>query len=325
VLAFALGCLTAWLFRFFFSGTPVSLSAEAFVSLVFTVAVGAASLVLAVLAINFGRLSERIITERADKSIDIQMRLFEKSLALQTQLFDKTMSTLEAIGRSTGVTEQRLGDLHSLLQSPELRKQVAGRAVDELRAGGKGTAPTQLEPELAERITKNVVRELARSLERSEPVREPHRVVSRPAEQEDSFEETIRKEKEKGRRRQQREAIERQISQIVKSLPGAKELPKPPDAYGFWDLFFEHDGKRVAVDIRTPSSSDRFDRDTYDDSIKLVVSSPADYLLFVFTDPPGPKLVEHIARRNSMLEGRIKTVVASAGNLRESIEAILRG
>src|SRR5882672_4816634 len=108
VLAFALGCLTAWLFRFFFSGTPVSLSAEAFVSLVFTVAVGAASLVLAVLAINFGRLSERIITERADKSIDIQMRLFEKSLALQTQLFDKTMSTLEAIGRSTGVTEQRL-------------------------------------------------------------------------------------------------------------------------------------------------------------------------------------------------------------------------
>jgi ABC-type multidrug transport system fused ATPase/permease subunit len=109
VLAFALGCLATWLFRFFFSGTPVNLSAEAFVSLVFTVAVGAASLVLAILAINFGRLSERVITDRADKSIDIQMRLFEKSLALQTQLFDKNMSTLEAIGRSTGPRVEEAG------------------------------------------------------------------------------------------------------------------------------------------------------------------------------------------------------------------------
>src|SRR5262249_51055943 len=151
----------------------------------------------------------------------IQMRLFEKSLALQTQLFDKTMSTLEAIGRSTGVTEQRLGDLHSLLQSPELRRQVAGRAVDELRAG-KGPSPSEADPQLADRITKNVIRELARSLERPEPVRESQRVASRPAEQEDSFEESLAKEREKARRKHQREAIEKKIKEIVKSLPSAK-------------------------------------------------------------------------------------------------------
>src|SRR5438128_772403 len=100
-LAFLSGCLVTLSVRYMLRGTSIQLSPESFVSLVFTVVVGAASLVLAIVAISYGRISERVMTERADRSIDIQMNLFQRSLDLQTQLFDKTMSTLESIGRST--------------------------------------------------------------------------------------------------------------------------------------------------------------------------------------------------------------------------------
>src|ERR1700719_3411950 len=166
ILTFLCGCLVTLAIRYFIRGTNVQLSPESFVSLVFTIAVGAASLVLAIVAINYGRISERVMTERSDRSIDIQMNLFQKSLDLQTQLFDKTMSTLESIGRSTGVTEQRLGDMHSLIQSPTFLKQIAGRAIEqtttELNTSGKvGGQESQIEAHLAEKLTKNIVEELS--------------------------------------------------------------------------------------------------------------------------------------------------------------------
>ncbi|SRR6266478_2630969 len=322
LLAFILGCLSTWLLRFFSSGNAVNLTAEGFVSLVFTVAVGAASLVLAVLAISFGRVSERIITDRADKSIDIQMHLFEKSLSLQTQLFDKTMSTLEAIGRSTGVTEQRLGDLHSLLQSPELRKQVAGKAVDELRAGGKGTGQAELEPELADRLTKNIVRELARSLERPQRVIESRlsqeRATTRP-----SFEESFLKEQQKAARKVERRIIEQGVQEALGKIPGIKNLAREPETISYWDLFFEYHGIRIGVDIRTPPSSEQVATETYDDSIKLLGSAPADCLIFVFSRDPGRKILEHIARRNVAVGGRIGILVADKVRLPEALANIL--
>jgi hypothetical protein len=322
LLAFVLGCLTTWLLKFFSSGNAVNLTAEGFVSLVFTIAVGAASLVLAVLAISFGRVSERIITDRADRSIEIQMRLFEKSLSLQTQLFDKTMSTLEAIGRSTGVTEQRLGDLHSFLQSPELRKQIAGKAVDELRAGGKGIGQAEVEPQLAERLTKNIVRELARSLELPERALEGRRSQS-AAVIEPSFEDTFVKEQQKAARKVERQRIEDQLREAVHRIPGVKDVPRDADAVGLWDLFFEYHGKRIAIDVRTPPSSENFRTDTYDDSIRLLASQPADCLIFVFSHDPGPKLLEHISRRNATVRGRIKILVADKVNLGEAISRVV--
>src|SRR5713101_5474178 len=100
VVSFVVGSLSALSVRYLLLGKALQLNPDTFISLVFTIAIGAASLVLALLAINYGRVSERVMTERADRSIEIQMSLFEKSLDLQTRLFDKTMSTLESIGRS---------------------------------------------------------------------------------------------------------------------------------------------------------------------------------------------------------------------------------
>jgi hypothetical protein len=122
-VSFVTGSLAALAARYLLFGKALQLSPDTFISLVFTIAIGAASLVLALLAINYGRVSEKVMTERADRSIDIQTSLFEKSLDLQTRLFDKTMSTLESIGRSTGVTEQRMSDIFSFIQNPDMIKK----------------------------------------------------------------------------------------------------------------------------------------------------------------------------------------------------------
>src|ERR1700686_611771 len=77
-VSFAVGSLSALAGRYLLLGKALQLNPDTFISLVFTVAIGAASLVLALLAINHGRVSEKVITERADRSIEIQMNLFEK-------------------------------------------------------------------------------------------------------------------------------------------------------------------------------------------------------------------------------------------------------
>src|ERR1700733_7779241 len=63
LLAFLLGCVITVAIRYMLRGVSIQLSPESFVSLVFTIAVGAASLVLAIVAISYGRVSERVMTE----------------------------------------------------------------------------------------------------------------------------------------------------------------------------------------------------------------------------------------------------------------------
>jgi hypothetical protein len=249
-LAFLCGILATLAVIFMLRRTNIQLSAEAFVSLVFTVALGAASLVLAIVAINYGRISERVMTERADRSIDIQMSLFQKSLDLQTQLFDKTMSTLESIGRSTGVTEQRLGDIHSLMQNPAALKQIAGRAVEqtttELTKTVKEGAPKDSsESALAETLTKNIVKELSSRLEgiarpsdtaRPSPAHRSPEVenLQQLAEQRDLRDKFNRfKKKMKSLR-----------EDALHSVHGAKLLSNDGEFPGTWDFIIEFKGKK---------------------------------------------------------------------------------
>lgn len=322
-LVFLLGILSAWLARFFVSGSAVNLTPEGFVSLIFTVAVGAASVILAVLAISFGRVSERIITERADKSIDIQMRLFEKSLSLQTQLFDKTMSTLEAIGRSTGVTEQRLGDLHNILQSPELRRQVAGKAVEELRAGGKAGEQLDVQPQMAEQLTKNIVRELARSLERPEQAIARHGLLRRQSTRHElPFEEELREEEQKAIRNQEGHKLEKDLQEAIDRISGAKVLPIGVRAIGYWDILFNYKGKLIAVDVRAQLTLNRAIQESMDQSIKLLISKPADGLIFAYPHSPDPNSLQHIADRNLAVHGRIGIVIADKEDIQKQVTRI---
>jgi hypothetical protein len=322
-LAFLSGCLVTLALHYMLRGTSIQLSPESFVSLVFTIAVGAASLVLAIVAINYGRISERVMTERSDRSIDIQMNLFQKSLDLQTQLFDKTMSTLESIGRSTGVTEQRLSDMHSFMQNPSFVKQIAGRAVEqttsELSTSGKaGGQEGEFETHLAEKLTKNIVEELSSRWEfLNRPISSGAASVQNlavpavtvpPKPQMKTFVEQATEYKTRRAVQLFRLRLQSQLEQAIGSIPGAK-IERNEGVLGqIWENRITYKAKTSEVDIRPiPSSVSG----AYDSSIqKLFDNAQADCLIFLFGQPPAEEFKKYLEDRSRTLEGRVRFVTA---------------
>lgn len=326
-LAFVAGGAVVGAAHYLLRGTAVQLAPEAFVSLVFTIAVGAASLVLAVLAINYGRISERVMTERADRSIDIQMDLFQKSLGLQTQLFDKTMSTLESIGRSTGVTEQRLSDIHSLMQNPGLLKQIAGRAVEQTTSEMTKTGKEPPKEEL-ERLTKNIARELSAQWEQSfgasrESV-SPRVARATPAQPsgEARLRETLASIKKDVERRKQRDKLFRTFRDAVAEVPDAKLEDTPFKRY--WDYLMTLGKTRIGVDLRVSSSPKALE--TFTESIQeLLKEGDTDYLLFVMASAPSNEIMNLIDAVNREFNDRVYLTVASdEQRLRQDIRSVLQ-
>ena len=330
-MAFASGCILILALWYMLRGAAIQLNPVTFVSLVFTVVVGAASLVLAIVALNFGRISERVMTERADKSIDIQMDLFQKSLGLQTQLFDKTMSTLESIGRSTGVTEQRLSDIHSLIQNPGFLKQVAGRAAEqvtsELSTTGKvNERPPESDPHLAEKLTKSIVEELSARLESltrtpqfnlaqspTTPTQRPNRPHSEPSpEHEPDIDDLLMRYKREKELNTAKKEFEGFIEEAIHSIPEAKIQRNKGELARFWEYTATYKGKSICIDIRIITSMLKSGMTTYDQSIiKLTENHTVDCLLFLFPNEPDEQIARYIDQKNKAAGGRIRFAVAA--------------
>ena len=335
-LAFGLGSISALALHFLFYGRVVQLSPDTFITLVFTIAIGAASLILALLAINYGRVSEKVMTERADKSIEIQMSLFQKSLDLQTQLFDKTMSTLESIGRSTGVTEQRLGDIHSLFQNPAVLKQIAGRAVEETaselsKKSKEGVKETQTEAQLAEHLTKSIVRELSARFEGLEKAVQSTAVfrggpfVGTATVAEDTEAARIAALEEQQKAQQRKLAMKARLALLRKTIgaiPGLQLLQEKID--GYWDYVLEYKDKKIALDVRLAKPSTGGLHASYDESIKRMLTNPVDCLVFVFGQAPGEEFHQQMERRNKVLQGKIRYLAAQdESTLQNELVALL--
>ncbi len=317
-VSFVTGSLAALAVRYLLFGKALQLNPDTFISLVFTVAIGAASLVLALLAINYGRVSEKVITERADRSIEIQMNLFEKSLDLQTRLFDKTISTLESIGRSTGVTEQRMADIFSFFQNPDFMKQIAGRAVEETtselgRKSKEGVIDAQTEAQLAERLTKNIVRELSSRFEGLETAVKGTVLSLRPtvpdfaaATEARGRLRDLNPEEVEARRRA--ELIKKRMEMVrkaVESIPEAQIGEKDP-SNNFWDYVLIYKGKKVAIDIRGSAALPL--NASFDNSIKLILSNPIDCVVLVFFGTVTDEAKRELDRRSNILAGRLKYI-----------------
>ncbi len=318
LVAFVLGSVSALAGRYLLLGKTLQLNPDTFISLVFTVAIGAASLVLALLAINYGRVSEKVITERADRSIEIQMSLFEKSLDLQTRLFDKTTSTLESIGRSTGITELRMADIFSFFQNPDFMKQVAGRAVEETaselsKKGKEGLVKPQTDTQLAERLTKNIVRELSSRIEGLErAVRssvlptQPFSLdlTGTPGQHERSRLESV--EEAEARRAalvKKRTAFVRKVAEAIPEVK-LEEVSDSSPYTGLWDFILSFKEKKVAIDTRGSIKSPL--HISFDNSIKQLFSSDVDCLLFVFFGKLSDDAKHELDRRTAMLGGRLR-------------------
>jgi hypothetical protein len=244
------------------------------------------------------------------------MSLFEKSLDLQTRLFDKTISTLEAIGRSTGVTEQRLGDMLGMFQNPAFTKQIAGRAVEETatelqKKGKEGTIDTQTETQLAEKLTQNIVRELSDRFAGLEilPRGQQKRITQPPIESEEQKLDQLREEIAQAMKSEERkkafQARLEHVKNAITAIPGAQLLPEPTE--GYWDFMVSYKGKKIALDVRTHPAQLPFPR-TYEDSIKALAKKVVDYLLFVLPSPIEQKFIEALEARNNVVNNKLKYI-----------------
>jgi hypothetical protein len=290
-------------------------------------------LVLAIVAINYGRISERVMTERSDRSIDIQMNLFQKSLDLQTQLFDKTMSTLESIGRSTGVTEQRLGDIHSYMQSPAFLKQIAGRAVEQTtseltKSGKESQKPDHLEQEMAEKLTKNIVRELSAQWSSIGPtLQRPPAPVPATRQEAQSVEDRLRRSvrdlKRSAEASTSRQELRAGILAAVAAIPGAA-VGGRVDSQEYWDYLVSYKDKKLAIDLRVSRESTNVDVESYEESIRGLTRNNADYLLFAFSASLNPIMQEYFNLVQNAFPNRIYvTTTKDPSRLESDLRKIL--
>lgn len=101
-LSVVAGAVVALLLRNALEGDSINFTTTGLLTILFGVALSAASIVLAIAAISLGRGSERAMTRRSDESIRIQ-----------NEVFAKTIEALARIESSTGVTEKRIEDIIS--------------------------------------------------------------------------------------------------------------------------------------------------------------------------------------------------------------------
>lgn len=141
VASFVLGIITVLLVENFLLSEKIEFGTLGLLGFVFSIIFAGASIVLAITAINLGRSSEKAITNRSEKSIE-----------LQNEVYIKTTEALQKIESSTGVTEKRIEDIITGRVG-----DIATRLVDDKIVTGKDR--DKLEHELRRSLSKELTEE----------------------------------------------------------------------------------------------------------------------------------------------------------------------
>ena len=102
IVSIILGAISANFFNNQSKNEQINFSTIELISFVVSLLLSAASLVLAIMAINLGKSSEKVMLDRNDETFK-----------LQNEVFAKTIEALSRIESSTGVTEKRIEDIIS--------------------------------------------------------------------------------------------------------------------------------------------------------------------------------------------------------------------
>ncbi|MHB8091195.1 MAG: hypothetical protein ACYDH8_06310 [Syntrophales bacterium] len=100
IIAFFIGVIADQIVRNTLGAETIQFSTLSLMGFLFSILIGGASIVLAVAAIQLGKISEQTMVQRSDQSIK-----------LQSDIFVKTTDALQRIESSTGVTEKRIEDI----------------------------------------------------------------------------------------------------------------------------------------------------------------------------------------------------------------------
>lgn len=144
IVIFALGIVAGILYGNSMHEQGVSLSTPSVISLFFTVALGAASIVLAVIAISLSRNAEDAIIQRSDEG-----------LHLQNEVFLRTNEVLMKIQSSTGVTEKRIEDIIAG-RTGAIAQEAVERSLDKDRVSLSPAELMKIRTELAESLRQEI-------------------------------------------------------------------------------------------------------------------------------------------------------------------------
>lgn len=228
LITFIVGVVVVLLVQSILLKNQLTLSPVAVISFVFTVALGAAAIILAIMTTILSRQAEEALMKRSDEGIK-----------LQNDVFVRTNEVLSKIQASTGVTEKRIEDIisgrTSIIAQEVLDKSLHGE--------------TALSGEMLERLKKD----LAESL-RSELIPligiEPSDAVRKLSEMET-------RQRTQLEIKQRWKEFRRNVVNAVKNIPGIKLVCEAEGSYSgeiqeeFWDAVMILNGKNMALDIHT--------------------------------------------------------------------------
>lgn len=150
IVSIIIGAIGTYIANNQVKGEIINFSTIELISFVVSLLLSSASLVLAVIAINLGKSSEKIMLERNDETF-----------RLQNEVFSKTIEALSRIESSTGVTEKRIEDIISGRAGDLAERLVDDRIVTRK---DKGT--------LEEEIKSSLLRELSGSDKKAQQEKE---------------------------------------------------------------------------------------------------------------------------------------------------------
>jgi len=228
-LAFVVGLVSGLVIVNLTTASGTTLSTTSIISFTFTVALGAAAIILASITILLSRSAEDALIKRSDEGI-----------RLQNDAFVRTSEVLSKIQASTGVTEKRLEDIISG------RTGVIAQEVFE-RSFPMGETSLSLEAE--DRLKKSLADSLKEQLIPLfgyRPLDTERRLIDMEARQRKSLE--IAEHWKEYRQSVVAEMAKLDQTEILSETEGKDGADTMEE---FWDAVLEIEGRRVAVDIHT--------------------------------------------------------------------------
>ena len=259
LFALVLGVVLTLLFQNSASSEKISFSTLSLMGFLFSIALSAASIVLAIAAISLGKNSEKAMIDRSDESI-----------RLQNDVFLKTTEALQRIEASTGVTEKRIEDIISG-RAGDISQKLAEQLVHSSSLKGHD------EKSLANDIRQSILDELSEERKKQRK------------------EEQIRKKKEQEKALEEYQKFQDTILLFLTNEATTKALKIGDGSYtaekeGLVDGLFDSSGKKFA--ICTFSTVDFFESQLlkgFDEFIRKIASEildgTFDELFLVFDNP----------------------------------------
>jgi hypothetical protein len=229
LVSFVAGLLTALFVTNVLSKQQISLSTYELISFVFTIALGAASVILALISINLSKLAEDALVRRSDEGIKIQ-----------NETFVRTSEVLGKIQTSTGVTERRIEDIIAG-RTTSIAKEVVERSLPESQTLVSREVVNRLKTEIAESLKTEILPLLS----------------STPAGAQSYLTELEAKQNRRAEARKRWNEFRQSLIKEVSKLPNSRLLSESEGYYGadeasaFWDCILLIEDTRIALDVHT--------------------------------------------------------------------------